>query len=161
MRFKLWKSGYMAELDHLPGLLPHEMESLRVYLSILFKQFHAKHSNISSTLFEGIQKVLKDYNLKHSELISINNSKSSNKEPASAEDQLSALHETELEKQLAHMGPIVDQVILENLLNFKDNQFNSHNVKDLGQLLVDLTLCDDTMVRNKNHKVLSRLLENL
>ena len=98
----------MSELDHLPGLLAHEMESLKVYLSIPFKQFHAKHSNITSPLFEGISKVFKDYNLKHSELISINTSKSSNKEPVSAEDQLSALHETELEKQLTYMGPIID-----------------------------------------------------
>ena len=76
--------------------------------------------------------MLKDYNLKHSELISINASKQSNKEPANAEDQLSALHETELEKQLSHMSPIVDQVILENLLNLKDSEFNGQNVKDLG-----------------------------
>ena len=112
-------------------------------------------------MFEGISKVFKDYNLKNSELISINTSKSSNKEPVNAEDQISALHETELEKQLTYMGPIIDQVILENLLNLKDSDFNSQNVKDLGQLLVDLTLCNDSMVRNKNHKVLSRLLENL
>lgn len=98
LRFKLWKSGYMSELDYLPGLLAHEMESLKVYLSILFKQFYAKHGSITVPLFDLISKVIKDYNLKHSELISINVSKQSNKEPVSAEDQLSALHETELEK---------------------------------------------------------------
>jgi hypothetical protein len=59
------------------------------------------------------------------------------------------------------MGPIIDMVILENLLNFKEMDFNSQNVRDLGQLLVDLTLCNDSSVRYKNHKVLSRLLENL
>jgi brefeldin A-inhibited guanine nucleotide-exchange protein len=37
LRFRLWKQGYMAELNHLPGLLDHEEESLKVYLSILFK----------------------------------------------------------------------------------------------------------------------------
>lgn len=62
--------------------------------------------------------------MKHSELISINVSKQSHREPGalptssspSNEDQLSALHETELEKQLNHQSPIVHQVILENLL---------------------------------------------
>jgi brefeldin A-inhibited guanine nucleotide-exchange protein len=75
LRFKLWKSGYMQELDHLPGLLAHEEESLKVYLSILFKQFHLKQSNVNKPLFALCAKVLKDYNLKHSELISINASK--------------------------------------------------------------------------------------
>jgi brefeldin A-inhibited guanine nucleotide-exchange protein len=75
LRFKLWKSGYMQELDHLPGLLAHEEESLKVYLSILFKQFHLKQSNVNKPLFALCSKVLKDYNLKHSELISINASK--------------------------------------------------------------------------------------
>jgi hypothetical protein len=33
--------------------------------------------------------------------------------------------------------------------------------KDLGQLLIDLTLCDDAQVRRQNHKLLSRLFEQL
>ena len=115
LRFRLWKSGYMAELDHLPGLLAQEEESLKVYLSILFKQFFKGRDgqageDVSKPLFALCSKVLKDYVLKHSELISINASKQSHREPgtlptrssASNEDQLSALHETELEKQLSH-----------------------------------------------------------
>mmetsp|Transcript_20573 Transcript_20573/g.31355 ORF Transcript_20573/g.31355 Transcript_20573/m.31355 type:complete len:210 (+) Transcript_20573:3910-4539(+) len=37
LRLKLWKDGYMSESNHLPGLLDIEEESLKVYLSILFK----------------------------------------------------------------------------------------------------------------------------
>lgn len=105
----------MAELDHLPGLLAHEEESLKVYLSILFRQFFAGRAgqvdeDSSKPLFALCSKVLKDYVLKHSELISINTSKQSHREPGalpnssgpSNEDQLSALHETELEMQLRH-----------------------------------------------------------
>lgn len=33
--------------------------------------------------------------------------------------------------------------------------------RDLGQLLIDLTLCDDHHVRAKNHKLLSRVFEQL
>lgn len=70
----------MAELDHLPGLLAHEEESLKVYLSILFKQFFKGRGSqldddSSKPLFALCSKVLKDYVLKHSELISINVSK--------------------------------------------------------------------------------------
>ena len=49
IRFKLWKNGFMSEQNNLPGLLAHEEESLKVYLSIMFKQFfkwkHAKNNN--------------------------------------------------------------------------------------------------------------------
>ena len=165
LRFRLWKQGYMAQLDHLPGLLAHEEESLKVYLSILFKQFYKGRQgqtsdDVSKPLFALCSKVLKEYILKNSELISINTSKNSHL-PGSAgnEDQLSALHETELEKQLSHQSPIVSQVILENLHKLPDSDL--HAQKDLGQLLIDLTLCNDYQVRNKNHQLLSRVFEHL
>jgi hypothetical protein len=112
-------------------------------------------------LFELCSKVLKDYILKHSELISINTSKNALREPGSAgnDDQLSALHETELEKQLSHQSPIVSQVILENLYNLPDEDL--HSQKDLGQLLIDLTLCNDYQVRSKNQLLLRRVFEHL
>lgn len=94
----------MAALDHLPGLLAHEEESLKVYLSILFKQFYKgrqgqSSEDVSVPLFALCTKVLKDYILKNSELVSINTSKNSHQPGAVGnEDQLSALHETELEK---------------------------------------------------------------
>ena len=90
LRFRLWKQGYMAELNHLPGLLDHEEESLKVYLSILFKQFYKGTGNqnyqddVSKPLFALCSKVLKDYILKHSELISINTSKNAPRELGSA-----------------------------------------------------------------------------
>ena len=80
MRVRLWKSGYMGHLDHLPGLLAQEEESLKVYLSILFKQFFKEKdtqtgNDDAKPLFALCSKVLKDYVLKHSELISIKTSK--------------------------------------------------------------------------------------
>lgn len=169
LRFRLWKGGYMGQLDHLPGLLAHEEESLKVYLSILFKQFFKERggqagNDVAKPLFALCSKVLKDYVLKHSELMSIKDSKQTNtnaaSRPISNEDQLSALHETELDKQLIHQSPIVHQVILENLLNLEDADLHQ-NVRDLGQLLIDLTLCTDHQVRSKNHKLLSRIFEHL
>lgn len=70
----------MSQLTHLPGLLAQEEESLKVYLSILFKQFFKEkdsHSgnDVAKPLFALCSKVLKDYVLKHSELISIKTSK--------------------------------------------------------------------------------------
>lgn len=161
----------MAELDHLPGLLAHEEEGLKVYLSILFKQFfqgkdrqdRSMEGDVKNELFSRCSKVLKDYVLKHSELISINQSKQSHgqQNPSSqGEDQLSALHEIELEKQLSHQSNIVHQVILENLLKLKDSDLH-HNLRDMGQLFIDLTLCDDQQVRMKNHKLLTRIFDNL
>ena len=111
LRFRLWKGGYMGQLDHLPGLLAHEEESLKVYLSILFKQFFKERggqegNDVAKPLFALCSKVLKDYVLKHSELISTREGKQKNPNVASRqisnEDQLSALHETELDKQLSH-----------------------------------------------------------
>ena len=64
----------MAQLDHLPGLLSQEEESLKVYLQILFKQFFKADKSdkqICKPLFPLCSKVLKDYVLKHSELVSI------------------------------------------------------------------------------------------
>lgn len=63
----------MQELNHLPGLLDIEEESLKTYLSILFKlHFSNQTSPDNKPLFELCAKVLKDYVLTHSELISIN-----------------------------------------------------------------------------------------
>ena len=54
------------------------------------------------------------------------------------------------------------QVILENLLKLDDGaDLYSYVEKDLGQLLIDLTLCNDQHVRTKNHKLLSRIFEHL
>lgn len=168
----------MTHLDHLPGLLALEEESLKVYLSILFKQFFnvkyeaepKSEDDVSKPLFALCSKVLKDYVLKHSELVSINASKKTQDDKgakrvgqgpaATSEEQLSDLHEKELERQLVHAGPIVHQVILENLMRLQDPELQ-HYSRDLGQLLIDLTLCNDPQVRLKNHKLLSRIFEQL
>lgn len=76
----------MSHLDHLPGLLAQEEESLKVYLSILFKQYFKEKdqkakpdaetgNDVAKPLFALCSKVLKDYVLKHSELMSIKSSK--------------------------------------------------------------------------------------
>jgi hypothetical protein len=84
LRYALWKKGYMSHLDYLPGLLEIEEESLKAYLGILFFQYFKTSSesdlrnaenDVSSPLFALCSKVLKDYILKHYELVSINNSK--------------------------------------------------------------------------------------
>ena len=71
----------MAHLkDELPGLLELEEQALKAYLSILFKQYQraragdmnsADQNDVSKPLFALCSKVLKDYVLKHSELVSI------------------------------------------------------------------------------------------
>lgn len=104
---------------------------------------------MSKPLFALCSKVLKDYVLKHSELVSINTSKKAGQAPQATQetaDKLSHLHEEELEKQLVHLGPIVHSVILENLMLLKDDELYQQS-KDLGQLLIDLTLCNDAQVR--------------
>lgn len=172
LRYQLWKQGYMGQLDHLPGLLSLEEESLHVYLSIRFKQYFSGSKQpasaddddaVSKPLFALCSKVLKDYVLKHSELVSINTSKKAGQAPQAAQetaDKLSHLHEEELEKQLLHLGPIVHSVILENLMLLSDDELQQQS-KDLGQLLIDLTLCNDAQVRRQNHKLLSRIFEQL
>ena len=93
---------------------------------------------------------------------SINNSKvvvpPNTRDPnALNESEISQLHKSELEKQLEHMSPIIHQVILENMLQMSEEDLHS-NIEDLGQLLIDLTLCSDYHVRFKNHKLLTSLL---
>ena len=70
LRFKLQRQGFTTHDGQLPGMLAHEEQSLKVYLSILFKQFF-KQGDSSKQLFELCSKVLKDYVLKQSELVSI------------------------------------------------------------------------------------------
>jgi hypothetical protein len=110
LRLKLRKQGYMADQNHIPGLLELEEESLKVYLSILFKQFFSQESSNKQQLFGLCSKVLKDYALKHSELVSINNNvnvtATTKQLPRDAmsmnESEISKLHKAELEKQLNH-----------------------------------------------------------
>jgi hypothetical protein len=97
----------------------------------------------SKKLFDLCSRVLKDYCLQQSELVSIMNSKreensqvSSSRpsnESALAESeklqafeddknlQLSNLHENELERQLQNMTPIVSNIILANLMRLSED----------------------------------------
>lgn len=154
--------------------MAQEEESLKVNLSILFKQFFAQGSKKDKhdQLFQMCGKVLEDYVLKHSELVSIkvgsqNNIpvkqilevyRTSEKEQLN-EDLQAVLHKAELEKQIQHHSPIIHQVILENLLRLPDQDLKAQMQK-FGQLLIDLTLCNDYAVRSKNHKLLSRIFEH-
>ena len=84
-------------------------------------------------LFGLCSKVLKDYVLKHSELVSLGSSKQhrAQNQKSQNEDQLSALHETELGTQLNHQSKIIHVVILENLLRLSDLTFKQI-IKDMG-----------------------------
>ena len=110
LRFKLFKQGYQAHLNELPGLLSSEEESQKVYLSILFKQFFKEKQKTNKKLFDNCSKVLKDYVFKHSELVSIKSAKQGKnfKLPADlhtlVEEQMPLLHELELEKQIYHQS---------------------------------------------------------
>ncbi len=80
LRLKLWNEGFMADLKQLPGLTAQERDSISTYLKILFRMyFHPKEGlNIESNskkLFDLCSKVMKDYCLQQSELVSIMNSK--------------------------------------------------------------------------------------
>lgn len=114
---------------------------------------------MSKPLFALCSKVLKDYVLKHSELVSIQE-RGVGQGASSNEEQLARLRPLELQKQLQHLSPTVHQVILENLLQLSDIELN-HLSSEMGQLLIDLTLCDDATVRQKNHKLLTRMFEQL
>lgn len=134
LRYQLWKQGYMSQLKHLPGLLSLEEESLRVYLSIRFKQHFGgfkqpasadEDDAVSKPLFALCSKVLKDYVLKHTELVSINTSKKAGQVAQSQDaDSLSYLHEDNLQKQIVHLVPIVHSVILENLMKLSDEELD-------------------------------------
>ena len=125
LRLKLLQAGYKGDQDSIPGLLDLEEESLKVYLSILFKQYFKQGKQ--DNLFELCSKMLKDYSLKHSELVSINSKpkqvKQQPRDPQSLkESEISVLHKQELEKQIAHLSPIIHQVVLEKMLQLSNEQ---------------------------------------
>lgn len=130
----------MAHLkDELPGLLELEEQALKAYLSILFKQYQraragdinmTDQNDVSKPLFALCSKVLKDYVLKHSELVSIQE-RGVGQGASSNEEQLARLRPLELQKQLKHLSPTVHQVILENLLQLSDTELN-HLSSEMG-----------------------------
>ena len=70
----------MADLKQLPGLTAQERESISTYLKILFRMYFQPKEGLngeanSKKLFDLCSKVLKDYCLQQSELVSIMNSK--------------------------------------------------------------------------------------
>lgn len=80
LRLKLWNDGFMADLKQLPGLNAQEREAISNYLKILFRMYFQPKEGLnfegnSKKLFDLCSKVLKDYVLQHSELVSIMNSK--------------------------------------------------------------------------------------
>ena len=80
LRLKLWNDGFMADLKQLPGLTAQERESISTYLKILFRMYFQPKDGLnvdtnSKKLFDLCSKVLKDYCLHQSELVSIMNSK--------------------------------------------------------------------------------------
>ena len=66
----------------------------------------------------------------------------------------------EVENQIRHFGRVIHQVILENLLILSDEDLKVQT-REMGQLVIDLTLCDDQSVRYKNHELLQRMFNQL
>jgi hypothetical protein len=71
-------------------------------------------------------KVLKVYFLKQSELNALNNSNSKGNigKPSAAagfNDELSSLHESEIERELQNLTPVVSTIILPGLLNLDES----------------------------------------
>lgn len=162
VRFALWKRGYYSQSKDLPGLLELEEQALKAYLAVLFRQYLAsgdeKGDDLSSNLFNRCNKVLKDYCLKHSELISISEQPEVSGS-SSNEEQLARLRPAELKKHIELLSMTIHSVILENLDKLNDDKLHNLGKGELGQLLIDLTVCDDRLVRQKNHQILSRLFE--
>ncbi len=73
---------------------------------------------------------------------------------------LSNLHEDELERQLQNMTPIVSNIILANLLRLTEDDLRKH-VKEVGPLLIDLSLCSNYDIRVANKELLTRIFEYL
>lgn len=196
LRLKLWNDGFMADLKQLPGLTAQERESISTYLKILFKIYFSPTKEgldveaNSKKLFELCSRVLKDYCLQQSELVSIMASKreESNSQHSiiaasvanndDAEDDnipathnaapqsqdnvsiLTNLHENELERQLQNMTPIVSNIILANLLRLSEDDLRKH-VREIGPLLIDLSLCNTYEIRLANKELLSRMFDFL
>lgn len=114
---------------------------------------------MSRDLFSRCNKVLKDYCLKNSELISANTQPEVTAGSSSNEEALAKLRPAELRKQLEQLSLTIHTVILENLDKLDDDKLHNLGKGELGQLLIDLTICDDRLVRQKNHQILSRLFE--
>ena len=58
------------------------------------------------------------------------------------------------------MTPIVSGIILANLLKLSEDDLRSH-VKEVGPLLVDLTLCNNYEIRLANKELLSKVFDYL
>jgi hypothetical protein len=65
-----------------------------------------------------------------------------------------------LERQLQNMTPIVSSIILANLLKLSEDDLRRH-VKDVGPLLIDLSLCNNYEIRVANKELLNRIFEYL
>lgn len=58
------------------------------------------------------------------------------------------------------MTPIVSNIILNNLLKLSEDDLKKH-VKEVGPLLIDLSLCNNYEIRVANKELLSRIFEYL
>lgn len=76
------------------------------------------------------------------------------------EPSLSNLHENELERQIQNITPIVSNIILSNLLRLSDEDLK-HYAKEIGPLLIDLTLCNHYEIRVTNKELLTRIFDYL
>lgn len=58
------------------------------------------------------------------------------------------------------MTPIVSNIILANLLKLSEDDLKKH-VKEVGPLLIDLSLCNNYEIRVANKELLGRIFEYL
>ena len=58
------------------------------------------------------------------------------------------------------MTPIVSNIILANLLKLSEDDLKKH-AKEVGPLLIDLSLCNNYEIRVANKELLSRIFEYL
>jgi brefeldin A-inhibited guanine nucleotide-exchange protein len=161
VRYALWKRGYQSQSKDLPGLLELEEQALKAYLSVLFAQYLSGHDEkgLHHNLFSRCNKVIRDYCLKHSELLSISEQEPQLKSSNEPSEALARMRPTELKKHLELLSLTIHSVILQNLEKIDDATLHQLGKGELGQLLIDLTICDDRLVRQKNHMILSRLFE--
>jgi hypothetical protein len=101
LRFKLWKQGFMADLQMMPGLIRQEWESLSTILKILFKMYyHPKESSSDKQKLFGLcEKVIHDYIGKQTELQMLVEKREEDQTNVDDDDKapsLNSLHENEL-----------------------------------------------------------------
>eukprot|EP00743_Colponemidia_sp_Colp-15_P003456 GILK01003731.1.p1 GENE.GILK01003731.1~~GILK01003731.1.p1 ORF type:complete len:1011 (+),score=223.74 GILK01003731.1:78-3035(+) len=160
LREKLWKDGFMSEMRQLPGLLKQEREALACAVKVLFRLFSDPRTEstqfatiVEDKLFSICVSVLRQYVRKDSEgrkeiaqYMSSNILAAHPQPPSSPLDARQSLPDSERDREVISLTPIVANVVLRGLLDLKDEQFLKH-LSDIYPVLADLTMCGSIEVR--------------